>query len=606
MTWYQLFSKGIDVGNIARNSEEYDIMFSAAIAKDPSAQYCLGLWAEQVNQHPQIALLWLRKAEQQGFQAAKKEIRRIENDLYIASSETREDQRDHIIANTGTSENDDSESSPTKLVIREHDFREAINSLQKYTEQTQKDVRISRVRQNDGPFNWRIHKVTGEEINEVISQIQTCIIDLKSLGQGFVAEFGQVYNAFNSLDRDYISGIVASIKAAEKVSKDEQKDRADIKKLVEQHELSVKVLKKFKADLDNLKSLTNKEFPEYMADLSKVQHLKDVDIIYVDLEKLKEDLATVTDLQTKYANTLHSVRDYCDVLSRLQHILDIDELWTITESVREEVQNIKKSLEDQIHAVAGLRTLIQQMQETQQQFEKKINKQVQEHAEEQAAKLDSMDRHYAEAVETLATEQKTKLGSIEKKQKEELNKLFECQSSTLEQIANDHALKLQQINQSLEEEKSNLNKQIEVANKRFKEFTETQANKLDSMDRHYSEAVEALAAEQNKKLVSVEENLRNSLDSTEQKHQSAINQIENAQKAKFEELFECQSSTLEQIANDHALKLQQINQSLEEEKSSLNRQVSELTQKVKILYLVAGSAAALTVIQLLLNILGVF
>ena len=418
MTWYELYSKGIDVGNIARNSEEYDIMFSAAIAKDPSAQYFLGLWAEKVNQKPHIALLWLRKAEQQGFQKAKKEIQRIENDLHIAS----------------TSENDESESSPTKLVIKEHDFREAINSLQKYTEQTQKDVCISRVRQNDGPFNWRIHKVTGEEINEVISQIQTCIIDLRSLGQGFVDEFGQVYNAFASLDRDYISGIVASIKSAEKVSIDERKDRADIKKLVEQHELSVAVLKKFKADLDSLKDLTNKEFPEYMADLSKVQHLKDVDIIYADLEKLKINLATVTDLQTEYANILHAVRDYCDALSRLQHILDIDELWTLSESVREEVQNINKSLEDHTHAVDGLRTVIHQVQQAQLDFENSISKQIHEFTETQANKLDSMDRHYTEAVGALAAEQNAKLGSIEANLGDLLDSSEQVHRSAINQI----------------------------------------------------------------------------------------------------------------------------------------------------------------------------
>ena len=164
-----------------------------------------------------------------------------------------------------------------------------------------------------------------------------------------------------------------------------------------------------------------------------------------------------------------------------------------------------------------------------------------------------------------------------------MKELFECQSSTLEQIANDHALKLQQINQSLEEEKSNLNKRMEDATRRFKEFTEAQGNKLDSMDRHYTEAVKALSTEQNTELVS----------------------IEKMQKEELDKLLECQSSTLEQIADDHALKLEQINQSLEQEKCSLNRQVSNLTQKVKVLNLVAGSAAAITAIQLLLNILGV-
>ena len=70
--------------------------------------------------------------------------------------------------------------------------------------------------------------------------------------------------------------------------------------------------------------------------------------------------------------------------------------------------------------------------------------------------------------------------------------------------------------------------------------------------------------------------------------------------------MEYQSSSLEQIANDQSSKLGQIYQSLEEEKNILNEQVNALTRKVKLLYIVAGGAAALSVIQLLLNILGVF
>ena len=82
-----------------------------------------------------------------------------------------------------------------------------------------------------------------------------------------------------------------------------------------------------------------------------------------------------------------------------------------------------------------------------------------------------------------------------------------------------------------------------------------------SFDRHYSEAVDSLKNEQNEKL----------------------DEIERSQIAKLEK----------------------INKSLEEEKAQLNEKVSTLTTKVKYLYYVAGGAASITIIQLILNIFGV-
>lgn len=263
-----------------------------------------------------------------------------------------------------------------------------------------------------------------------------------------------------------------------------------------------------------------------MADLSKVKHLKDVDVIYADLDKLKNNLVIVSNLQIEYTNTLSYVKKYCDTLSELQHIGDIDELWNITDSVKKEIQDIKISLEDHMQVICDFRGVIQQIHESQQQF-------------------------------------------------------------------------VGEVNQTIFEFHKDFNKQ-------FKEFTEAQETKLSNIDHHYSDSIDNLSIEQKTKLESIEKELRTSLDSAVQKQVSAISEIQNTQKEKFEELLEYQSSSLEQIANDQSSKLGQIYQSLEEEKNILNEQVNALTRKVKLLYIVAGGAAALSVIQLLLNILGVF
>ena len=186
----------------------------------------------------------------------------------------------------------------TLLDIKEHDFQEAKNALKKYTEQAKEEVELSRVPTDGGLFNLGDHKVTGSELNRITTQIQDYLINFNHLSQGLVDEFGQVYKAFEYLDKDYISGIIASIKAAEKVSIEEQKDRKDIKALVEQHKQSIAVLKKFKADIEKLKHLTDIdkawELIEKQAKLSKepvsYTHLEDTFTVTEDVQDIKPDV----------------------------------------------------------------------------------------------------------------------------------------------------------------------------------------------------------------------------------------------------------------------------------------------------------------------------
>lgn len=84
-----------------------------------------------------------------------------------------------------------------------------------------------------------------------------------------------------------------------------------------------------------------------------------------------------------------------------------------------------------------------------------------------------------------------------------------------------------------------------------------------------------------------------------------LSRIEKTQKETFEQLSEEQSAMLEQIFNEQSANWGKTIKLFEEEKTALNEQVANITQKVKFSYLVAGGAVTLTIIQLFLNILGV-
>ena len=431
-------------------------------------------------------------------------------------------------------------NQPTSLVIKEHDFQETKNALKKYTEQAREEVELSRVPTDGGLFNLGDHKVTGSELNRITSQIQDYFISLNNLSQGLVEEFGQVYKAFEYLDKDYIAGIVASIKAAEEVSKQEQKDRRDIKELVGQHEQSVAVLKKFKQDIDRLKHLTDidkaweliekqtklsKEFADFMASLSKLMHLKDVDVLYSDFERLQKEFAIVSKAQSKYTTELKGVREYCDMLSKIQHIQDIDKLWNSNDALAKDVQRAKEILESQSKTMSDVHGVLQRMQETQEQFIKTVNK------------------LYADFQEDI--------------------------------------------------------------NRQIKSFTETQTSSLNDIERNYTNAVKKLSIEQEEKLASVAKAHDEILGTIAKEQDTTLSKIAKEQAEKIEQLSANQSKVLEQIALEQSEKLAEISAAFETEKATLNEKVSVLTQKVKLSYYIAGSAAAITIIQLLLNIFGV-
>lgn len=404
----------------------------------------------------------------------------------------------------------------TSLVIKEHDFQEAKNALKRYTEQAKEEVELSRVPTDGGLFNLGDHKVTGSELNRITTQIQDYLISLNHLSQGLVDEFGEVYKAFEYLDKDYISGIVASIKAAEKVSIEEQKDRKDIKELIEQHKQSIAVLKKFKADIEKLKHLTDidkaweliekqtklsKELSDYIAGLSKLEHIKDVDGIYHGLEKVITDYAEVSEQQVKYMSDLKSVREYCDSLEKIKHLKDIDKLWDNTESVVRNIECIKESIETQSKAISILDETVRGLQTEQKNFIEKINKLVSEFRESfhnqvkilansQTAKLSDIEKAHVQAVEQLVREQREKLSAfekaqnerydsatkeqsltlsrIEKTQKETLEQLSEEQSSILEQISNEQSANWEKTIKLLEEEKTALNEQVATITQKVK------------------------------------------------------------------------------------------------------------------------------------------
>lgn len=211
------------------------------------------------------------------------------------------------------------------------------------------------------------HKVTGAELNGLTSQIQKHLIDINTIHGKFIKEFGQVYNALEALDKDYIQAILISIKATEATSQGIADTQKEIKQIVDGQRKTLEVLKKFKekldsyahlGDIDKLWSNFNKwnnEMEEhkrcleqqisqtefvlaFACELNKTVHLHDIDEMWESLEhannlltKICSDLNSIRGAATKQQSDIEILLKFKDTVSGYEHLQDINEIWSKTE-----------------------------------------------------------------------------------------------------------------------------------------------------------------------------------------------------------------------------------------------------------------------------------
>lgn len=102
------------------------------------------------------------------------------------------------------------------LKINRHEFQKCKNRIQAFAKKTPKRVDLSTVDYSTCFFFD--HRVTGEEFNNLISEIQDSFIQFNDNIRTLTKEFEEVYLTLDTLDRDYIDSIVLAIKGIEKTN----------------------------------------------------------------------------------------------------------------------------------------------------------------------------------------------------------------------------------------------------------------------------------------------------------------------------------------------------------------------------------------------------
>ena len=112
-------------------------------------------------------------------------------------------------------------------------------------------------------------KVKPENINEITKNVQKSLEANNNHIIKIYEEFTSIYNAFDSLDKDYMQRILLNTEAAKEANKKAVRGLEENQKLIESQKMVIEVLKKHKNDLDEL------------------QHLKDIDWFYDEYQDFK-------------------------------------------------------------------------------------------------------------------------------------------------------------------------------------------------------------------------------------------------------------------------------------------------------------------------------
>lgn len=362
------------------------------------------------------------------------------------------------------------------IVVKRQNFDIAMKSIKDLSNQAKEHEPLDRVSNSGGFLGLGDHKVTGYELNNMVSQVEGQLVDMKNFYLGFLDIITSIYKALDALDREHISGILIAANAAKVASDKATQNVEAIQKIV-------KVLQKFNKKLENLEHLMDvdkawelleeqtqllKDFSEYKDKLSKLEHLKDVDKLWDDKVSQSESLDDLAKKLGEIDRILEaqgeSISDFTNIVKNIfenqQSFIDSTNKRFAEHqaTVESRLVNREKAIEE---SFTSLSELFNRNQDD-------LNRKVDELSKVQADKLDSLDKAQTDRLNQIEVSQTQALGQIAKAQSATLSSIEKAQVDRLNQISIAQVEKLEAINKSLEEEKSTLNEMVTTLARKIK------------------------------------------------------------------------------------------------------------------------------------------
>ena len=246
-----------------------------------------------------------------------------------------------------------------EIVIKKHNFELAKNRLKEFSEKKEAEFAIDKVRTDGGFLGLGNHKVTGYELNDRIETIQNHLIDINTTNNKTIKEFREIYNALDALDKDYMTSIVASVKAIEKTSNDVRTQQGVLSqhnsKLQEQqnklnaHQVE---LDKHISDIDKMwsdcKTIHNEvrdvsdslSMSIKVANESSQENVKRVEALRNALTIAEKKIKDLSEQSYALNKKLDPVVTFTIALEQITHLQDIDEMWELLSSAHNSIRDL--------------------------------------------------------------------------------------------------------------------------------------------------------------------------------------------------------------------------------------------------------------------------
>ncbi len=252
-------------------------------------------------------------------------------------------------------------------VLEKHNFERAKNEIQAFSKTAQKKPELSTVATGGSILKFTNHNVTGVEFNTLVRQTQNGFININSTLISIIKEFGKVYNAFDSLDKEYIDAILSSIELVRKVSEEAKKvsletngNTVDIKKIVQSQKETLHILCKFKERIDGIDIFNNADviLPEYKKINDNIYQIKEQLNDYSasterSIGEVRQQVSQNLDAINSNEIAINKLVTFKDNLQSQKHLNEIDTLWDLCNTLGVSINEMNQAMIDRLEKLTS-------------------------------------------------------------------------------------------------------------------------------------------------------------------------------------------------------------------------------------------------------------
>ena len=213
------------------------------------------------------------------------------------------------------------------------------------------------------------HKVTGEEMNSLVTELQSCFAEINERDRKVIKEFGQVYETFEALDKGYIQGILIGVESAKHASEEAKAAQKDADDAIKALQKTISKLKQFKDEVNRHKHL--KDIDEMWSDVHRIDGQIEEISERIDTQEPKIEALSkkIDDTISGIQGHINDLTEYKDNLEKIEHLSDIDCLWTDVDALKKTTSGLSKSFETKTKDLEKGLSDIQTFRESQKHFD---------------------------------------------------------------------------------------------------------------------------------------------------------------------------------------------------------------------------------------------